>query len=54
MVNIALDGTTARNSGTPYRTDLVLVDATYTISGTGDTFQEARALTWIHLQCYKS
>ena len=39
------DGTTARNSGTPSRTDLVKVDATYTISGTGDTFQEVRTLT---------
>ena len=36
------DGNTARNSGVPYRTDLVEVDATYTISGTGDTFVEAR------------
>ena len=31
------DGTTARNSGVPHRTDLVEVDATYTISGAGDT-----------------
>jgi hypothetical protein len=31
------DGTTARNSGVPHRTDLVEIDATYTISGTGDT-----------------
>lgn len=36
------DGNTARNSGTPFRDDLVEVDATYTISGTGDTFVEAR------------
>ncbi len=36
------DGNTARNSGTPVRNDLVEVDATYTISGTGDTFVEAR------------
>ena len=36
------DGNTARNSGVPHRTDLVEVDATYTISGTGDTFVEAR------------
>jgi len=36
------DGNTARNSGTPYRDDLVEIDATYTISGTGDTFVEAR------------
>ena len=31
------DGQTRRNSGVPYRTDLVEVDATYGISGTGDT-----------------
>ena len=31
------DGLTARNSGTP-STDLVKVDATYTISGTGGYF----------------
>ena len=36
------DGNTARNSGTPFRDDLVEVDATYTIGGTGDTFVEAR------------
>lgn len=35
------DGTTARNSGVPHRTDLVLIDATYTISGTGDTITES-------------
>ena len=35
------DGTTARNSGVPHRTDLVEVDATYTISGTGDTINES-------------
>tara|TARA_A200000159_G_scaffold76066_1_gene70601 strand:+ start:35 stop:2515 length:2481 start_codon:yes stop_codon:yes gene_type:complete len=35
------DGNTARNSGVPHRTDLVEVDATYTISGTGDTFTES-------------
>jgi len=35
------DGTTARNSGVPHRTDLVEVDATYTISGTGDTITES-------------
>jgi hypothetical protein len=34
-------GTTARNSGVPYRTDLVEIDATYTISGTGDTINES-------------
>jgi len=34
-------GTTARNSGVPYRTDLVEIDATYTISGTGNTFNES-------------
>jgi len=33
-------GTTARNSGVPYRTDKVEVDATYTVSGTGNTFAE--------------
>jgi hypothetical protein len=31
------DGQTRRNSGVPHRTDLVEIDATYTISGTGDT-----------------
>ena len=35
------DGTTARNSGVPHRTDLVEVDATYTISGAGDTINES-------------
>ena len=35
------DGTTARNSGVPHRTDLVEVDATYSISGTGDTITES-------------
>ena len=35
------DGTTVRNSGVPHRTDLVLIDATYTISGTGDTITES-------------
>src|SRR5210317_63180 len=34
-------GTTARNSGVPHRTDLVEIDATYTISGTGNTFNES-------------
>jgi trimeric autotransporter adhesin len=34
-------GTTARNSGVPHRTDLVEIDATYTISGTGDTINES-------------
>ena len=38
-------GDDPRNSGTPDRTDVVKVDATYTISGTGDTFQELRALS---------
>ena len=37
-------GGDAVNSGTPSRTDVTKVDATYTISGTGDTFVEARAL----------
>ena len=35
------DGTTARNSGVPHRTDLVEVDATYTISGNGNTINES-------------
>ena len=34
-------GTTARNSGVPHRTDLVEIDATYTLSGTGNTFNES-------------
>ena len=36
-----VDGTTARNSGVPHRTDLVEVDATYTISGNGNTISES-------------
>jgi hypothetical protein len=35
------EGTTRRNSGTPVRNAIVEVDATYTISGTGDTFTES-------------
>ena len=34
-------GNTARNSGTPVATDQVEVEAVYTISGTGDTFNES-------------
>ena len=34
------DGTTARNSGVPHRTDLVEIDATYSIGGSGDTIIE--------------
>ncbi len=34
-------GNTARNSGTPVASDQVEVEAVYTISGTGDTFNES-------------